>query len=75
MVATLRSPIQLFCVIHVCVARVRYSPNDRAIYEVVEFTLQSLEETSIGYPLAKTLRDPFRQVVFERLLKLPVKIA
>ncbi|KAL8941360.1 MAG: hypothetical protein Q9216_002299 [Gyalolechia sp. 2 TL-2023] len=70
-----QSPIQLFCIIHVCDALVRYSPNDRSISEVVEYALQSLEGASVGYPVAKILRDSFSQVVLERLPELPMKIA
>lgn len=70
-----QSPIQLFCLVHICDALVRYNSNDGATSEVIEFALQTLEEASIGYPMAKILRDSFRQVVFERHLDLPDKIA
>ncbi|KAL8838753.1 MAG: hypothetical protein Q9170_002002 [Blastenia crenularia] len=69
-----QTPIQLFCTVHVCDALLRYNPNDAAISEVIMFALQSLEEASIGYPIAKILRDSFRQAVFERHLTLPAKV-
>ena len=70
-----QSPIQLFCTLHVCDALVRYNRDDPAIAQVIEFALQSLQEASVGYPIAKILRDTFRQHVLERHLSLPAKVA
>ncbi|KAL8938141.1 MAG: hypothetical protein Q9211_003351 [Gyalolechia sp. 1 TL-2023] len=72
---THQSPIQFFAIIHVCDALVKYSSNDGAISEAVEFALQSLDEAAVGYPMAKILRDTFRQAMLERRLQLPAKIA
>ncbi|KAL8718909.1 MAG: hypothetical protein Q9225_004012 [Loekoesia sp. 1 TL-2023] len=69
-----QSPVQLFCIVHVCDALVRYNSYHSAIPEVIEFALQSLEEASNGYPIARILRDSFRQAAYERHLSLPANI-
>lgn len=69
-----QSPVQLFCIVHVCDALIRYNSYNSAIPEVINFALQSLEEASIGYPIARILRDSFRQAAFERQLNLPANI-
>ncbi|KAL9594951.1 MAG: hypothetical protein Q9219_006731 [cf. Caloplaca sp. 3 TL-2023] len=70
-----QSPIQLFCIIHICDALAQYDSHDSTIPEVIEFALHALEEASVGYPIARIMRDTFRQSVAERHLTLPTQTA
>lgn len=69
-----QSPIQLFCIVHVCDALIKYNSAHGAISEVVDFALRSLEEAQLGLPIARVLRDIFRQFVSECHLTLPLRL-
>lgn len=69
-----QSPIQLFCIVHVCDALIKYNSGQGAKAEVVDFALRSLEEAQVEYPIANILRDIFRQFVAECRLTLPPRL-
>lgn len=69
-----QSPIQLFCMVHVCDALIKYNSAHDAKAEVVDFALRSLEEAQVEYPIANILRDIFRQFVAECHLTLPLRL-
>lgn len=64
------SPLQLFCLVNLSDALVRYGDLGDATLRTVEFCLSSLEEAKIGYPLAGALQKMFRQSLTE--YKIPV---
>lgn len=64
------SPIQLFCLVNLADALVRYGDFDDATVRTVEFCFTSLEEAKIGYPLAGALQKMFRQSLTE--YRIPV---
>ena len=54
------SPIQLFCLVHLCDAIVRFDASDTASRtECIEFCLISLEQAKIGYTVAGPLQKMF----------------
>lgn len=64
------SPIQLFCLVNLADALVRYGDFDDATVRTVEFCFTSLGEAKIGYPLAGALQKMFRQSLTE--YRIPV---
>lgn len=54
------SPLQLFCMVHLCDAVVRYDGHGETTPRTVKFCLTSLEEAKVGYPLAGSLQQMFR---------------
>lgn len=64
------SPLQLFCLVNLSDALVRYGELGDATVRTVEFCLSSLEEAKIGYPLAGALQKMFRQSLTE--YRIPV---
>lgn len=64
------SPLQLFCLVNLSDALVRYGELGDATVRTVEFCFSSLEEAKIGYPLAGALQKMFRQSLTE--YRIPV---
>ena len=58
-------PLLSFCLIHVCDSLVRFSPQEPAASNTVEFCLGVLQETSAGFALCGPLRSLFCQTVEE----------
>lgn len=55
-----QSPLQLFCIVHICDALVRYSPTDDMTSDIVRFCLESLQEAKTSYHIAGHLQKMFR---------------
>lgn len=53
------SPLQLFSMVHLCDAVVRYDGQGETTPRTVEFCLTSLEEAKVGYPVAGPLQKMF----------------
>ena len=54
------SPIQLFCLVHLCDAIIRFDATDSASRtECIEFCLISLEQAKLGYTVAGPLQKMF----------------
>lgn len=58
-------PLLSFCLINLCDALVRLSPNAPQAPEVVSFCLEILQQTRAGFPLCKPLQWLFLQTVEE----------
>ena len=54
------SPLQLFCLVHLCDAVVRYDGHGNTTPRTVAFCLTSLEEAKVGYKVAGPLQRMFR---------------
>lgn len=54
------SPLQLFGLIHLCDAVVRWDAYGESTSGTVQFCLSSLEEAKVGYPVAGPLQKMFR---------------
>lgn len=65
------SPLQLFCLIHVCDVVVRYDGHGDTTPRTVEFCLVSLEEAKVGYPVAGSLQKMFRLSLAEYSIPVP----
>ena len=65
------SPLQLFCLVHLCDAVVRYDGHDSTTPRTVEFCLTSLEEAKVGYPVAGPLQQMFRLSLIEYDIPVP----
>ena len=79
------SPLQLFCLVHLSDALVRYDGQGEATPRTVEFCLTSLEEAKAGYPIAGPLQKMFRVSLteyrirvsdeLERSIRVPARMA
>ena len=79
------SPLQLFCLVHLSDALVRYDGHGDATPRTVEFCLTSLEEAKAGYPVAGPLQKMFRVSLteyrihvsdeLERMIRVPARMA
>lgn len=65
------SPLQLFCMVHLCDAAVRYDGQGQSTARTVEFCLTSLEEAKVGYPVAGPLQQMFRHSLTECSIPIP----
>ena len=54
------SPLQLFCLVHLCDVVVRYDGHGNTTPRIIAFCLTSLEEAKVGYPVAGPLQKMFR---------------
>ena len=54
------SPLQLFCLVHLCDVVVRYDGHGNTTPRTIAFCLTSLEEAKVGYPVAGPLQKMFR---------------
>lgn len=68
------SPLQLFCMVHLCDAVVRYDGHGETIPRTVEFCLTSLEEAKVGYPVAGPLQQMFRHSLTEYSIPVPKEL-
>ena len=65
------SPVQLFCLVHLCDAVVRYDATDEASRtSCIQFCLSSLQQAKAGYSLAGPLQKMFRTALSD--YKIPV---
>lgn len=55
-----QSPIQLFCIVHICDALVKYDTAGVSTPDTVRFCLESLQESKVGFPMAGPLQKMFR---------------
>ena len=65
------SPLQLFNMVHLCDAVVRYTGQSDLTPITVEFCLTSLEEAKIGYPVAGPLQKMFSLSLSEYGIPVP----
>lgn len=65
------SPLQLFCLVHLCDAVVQYDGHGDTTPRTVEFCLVSLEEAKVGYPVAGPLQKMFRLSLTEYGISVP----
>lgn len=65
------SPLQLFCMVHLCDVVVRYDGHGGTTPRTVEFCLTSLEEAKVGYPVAGPLQQMFRHSLTEYKIPIP----
>ena len=78
------SPLQLFCLVNLADALVRYDDHGDATRRTVEFCLTSLEEAKAGYPVAGPLQEMFRVSLteygirvsdeLERMIRVPARM-
>ena len=68
------SPLQLFCMVHLCDAVVRYDGPGGTTPRTVEFCLTSLEEAKVGYPVAGPLQQMFRHSLTEYSIPIPEEL-
>lgn len=54
-----QSPLQLFCIVHICDALVRYSNRDEPTSDIVSFCIESLQAAKSSYPIAGPLQKMF----------------
>ena len=59
------TPLQLFCLVHLCDALVRYDGQGEATGQATHFCLRALEEAKTGYPVAGPLQKMFRTALTE----------
>lgn len=59
------TPLQLFCLVHLCDALVRYDRRSEATEQAMHFCLRALEEAKTGYPVAGPLQKMFRVALTE----------
>lgn len=64
------SPIQLFCLVSLADALLRFDGHGDTTPKTVEFCLTSLEEAKVGYPIAGPLQRMFRLSLTE--YRIPV---
>ena len=79
------SPLQLFCLVHLSDALVRYDGHGDGTPRTVEFCLTSLEEAKAGYPVAGPLQKMFYVSLTEyrigvsdelqRMIRVPASMA
>lgn len=79
------SPLQLFCLVNLSDALVRYDGHGDTTPRTVEFCLTSLEEAKAGYPVAGPLQKMFYDSLteygipvsdeLERMLRVPARTA
>ena len=65
------TPLQLFCLVHLCDAVARYDRSGEVTDQAIRFCLSSLEEAKTGYPLAGPLQKMFRVALSEYQLPIP----
>lgn len=71
------TPLQIFCMVHICEALTRYGRDDSqspTISEAVDFCLSALEQTRISYPLAGPLQQMFRTSLKEQGRPIPKEV-
>lgn len=68
------SPLQLFCLVHLCDAVVQYDGHGDTTPRMVEFCLVSLEEAKVGYPVAGPLQKMFRLSLAEYSIPVPKEL-
>ena len=79
------SPLQLFCLVNLSDAVVRFDGHDDVTMKTVEFCLTSLEEAKVGYPVAGSLQKMFRVALtdynirvsdeLERMIRVSARMA
>ena len=65
------TPLQLFCLVHLCDAVVRYDGAGEVSDQAIRFCLSSLEEAKTGYPVAGPLQKMFRVALSEYQVPVP----
>lgn len=66
-----QSPLQLFCMVHICDALVRYHSESPSIPETIQFCFESLQEAKVSYPIAGPLQQMFRLSLAEYNVPVP----
>lgn len=59
------TPLQLFCLVHLCDALIHYDGAGGTTGQAIRFCLSSLEEAKTGYPVAGPLQKMFRDALKE----------
>ena len=65
------TPLQIFCMVHLCDTVVRYDGHGNITPRMVDFCLTSLQEAKIGYPVAGPLQKMFRLSLAEYSIPIP----
>lgn len=66
-----QSPLQLFCLVHICDAIVSYAGCHEDTAEVVRFCLEALEDARFGYPVAGALQRMFANMLLDHKITIP----
>lgn len=66
-----QSPLQLFCMIHICDAIMSLDSQGDDIADIVRFCIESLEDAKFGYPVAGPLQRMFANRLIECNISLP----
>lgn len=61
--AVYQSPLQLFVVVHICDALVRFDRHHESTPEVIRFCLETLQDARVSYTLAGPLERMFCQAI------------
>ena len=69
--ASYQSPLQLFCLVHICDAIVSHDSHGSSTAEVIRFCIEDLQDAKAGYPLAGPLQRMFANSVAESNVALP----
>lgn len=63
--AVYQTPLQLFVVVHLCDALVRYDRDSESTSEVIRFCLETLQDARVSYALAGPLQKMFYLAIQE----------
>lgn len=66
-----QSPLQLFCMIHICDAIVSHDGHGGDTLDTIRFCIESLEDAKFGYPVAGPLQRMFANRLIECNISLP----
>ena len=69
--AAYQTPIQLYCLVHICDAVMTHDRRGQSKPEAIRFCMEVLEEAKQSYPLAKPLQHMFAAAVNECNISLP----
>ena len=66
-----QSPLQLFCMVHICDAIVTHDRHGGDTVDTVRFCIESLEDAKCGYPVAGPLQRMFANRLVDCNIPLP----
>ncbi|KAL8818694.1 MAG: hypothetical protein Q9191_007885 [Dirinaria sp. TL-2023a] len=66
-----QSPLQLFCLVHICDAIVTHDAHGSSTTDVIRFCIEDLQEAKAGYPLAGPLQRMFANSMAESNVAIP----
>ena len=66
-----QSPLQLFCLVHLCDTVVSHDAHGASTAKVIRFCIENLQEAKAGYPLAGPLQRMFATAVGEYNIAIP----